>query len=140
MYYLRLSLPVILVIFILGAKPRKAKGQDPDKVKTKTEKTHIAVIECDDGDIVKIDTIIISSADEDFDHAYIITSDNGKKERVRVKLLSSENDSWAIITEDDEDGDEVTTISIRKKDGKDGEKRYILKKKSKDKDKKGERK
>ncbi|MBC8435984.1 MAG: hypothetical protein H8D88_00310 [Bacteroidetes bacterium] len=122
MYYLRLALPVILVIFILGAKPRKAKGQDPDKVKTKTEKTHIAVIECDDGDIVKIDTIIISSADEDFDfvydydfefdtsmvskncaaiklkmdskgHAYIISTDEGGEKHKRVKLMTSDNDS-----------------------------------------------
>jgi len=151
-YYLRLILPVILVIFILSAKPSKVKGQDSAKVKTKTEKTHIAVIKCEDGDIVKIDTVIISSDDEDFDfdfdttivskncniiklktdakgHAYIITTDGDDQEK-RVKIMKAGEGSWTILTEDDDDDDEEIIISIRKKDGKDGE-TYIMKKKSK---------
>ena len=86
MYYLRLALPVILAIFILGAKPSKVKGQDTEKEKKKSETTHITIVKCDDGD------------------------------------------------------GEMTTISIRKKDGKDGGGTYILKKKSKEKDKKEDKK
>ena len=150
MYYLRLSLPVILVIFILGAKPAKVKGQDTEKVKVKKEKTSYIVISDGEDGAVKTDKFIICTDGEDFDfdydydfefdtsmvskncatvkvkmdskgHAYVITSEDGEEKKVRLKLMSSDDDSWTILTEDDEDGDEVTTISIKRKGGKDGE-------------------
>ncbi len=163
-YYLRLALPVILVIFILGAKPSKAKGQDTEKVKVKKEKTSYIVVSDGEDGAVKTDKFVICTGDDDdfdlvydydfeFDtsivskncaaiklkmdskgHAYVITSEDGEEKKVRLKLMSSDDDTWTIITEDDEDGEEVTTITIRKKEGKDGEERYILKKKSKEKE------
>jgi len=65
-YYLKLFLPVALAIFILGAKPSKARGQEPEK----KEKTTYAIkaVKDKDGKKVVIDTTFTWVDDEGLEH------------------------------------------------------------------------
>lgn len=49
MYYLRMIIPTLLVIFILGGKPAKVKGQEPGNNEKKT--CVIKVVKEKDGDM-----------------------------------------------------------------------------------------
>ena len=158
LYYLKLITPALLVIFILGGKPAKVKGQEPEKKEKKTYT--IKVVKDKEGKKVVLDTTFTWVDDEglehtllDFDlddcedndiimkvketddgHAYVYcfsTSDEkgGVKTKALAKTICSEKDGvWTIST--DEDGD--MKLIVKKKKGANSEADiYIIKSGSK---------
>ncbi len=66
MYYLKLVTPALLVIFILGGKPAKVKGQEPEKKEKKTYA--IKVIKDENGEKVVYDTSFTWDDKEGMEH------------------------------------------------------------------------
>jgi hypothetical protein len=117
-----------VLIFILGARPAKVRGQEAEKKETKT--VCLKIVTGSDGKKIEIDT----SFDDGFAYVYCISKagEDGKTVTVRkAKTVCAEDDGdWTVTTE--EDG-EVRVIVKSKKDSEPLGDFYIIKTCEKDK-------